>query len=628
MSEESKAPAGKWRRWWQPQVVLLLTFATFYFAIGPGNYFAVDEVMEEETAQALVLRHTLDIPVMLDARIGRAQSWYTVKGPGLPLVSIPFVYLGLKLDDAFGSMNGGTLTGPPIGAQEEPLRWGGRLAISASLIASALVGAGIVAILFMVGMRFSENPRAALLMAVAAGVATLVMSEATHFYQHALDALMLTLAFWFFLGRETEALERRALVGGLALGVAMLARPDAVPAAVVLWLYGVVAAWKLVRDMPDRWLRTVPRTLLAGVGPAGAIAGVMYFNYLRFGSVTQFGYTEERERFVIDLVQITQAFAAYLASPSLSIFLFAPPLILAVAIGRYAYRRWPLETGTLIFASFAHLLFISLNKSWHGDLSYGPRYMLEAIVLLMPLTLPAFEAIADFRPRRAVVAIAGVVLLGFVVQLIGVAVYVTVNEWDRTAAGVVLSGAWVFVPSASPMVYDLQELIAGRNLSPWALRACAQPGWALVLFLGLIAVVRVGGWRMLQYFRLPEQEQAKIFSDWLPITIVLAAVLPICAGFAIVRPITDPPNIHAFNVFEAGLAAQQRGESVTAAEDYAIVLGLDPSDKFARYDLGILQQDAGRTGDALALYMSALREDPSFAPARQRITALQSDPIR
>ena len=104
-------------------VLLLVTFASFYFAIGPGSFFAVDEVMQEETAQALILRHTIDIPVMVDARLGRGKNWYTLKGPGLPLVSLPFVYLGLKLDDAVGSMNGGQLAGPPIGPTEQPLRW-------------------------------------------------------------------------------------------------------------------------------------------------------------------------------------------------------------------------------------------------------------------------------------------------------------------------------------------------------------------------------------------------------------------------------------------------------------------------------------------------------------------------
>jgi hypothetical protein len=65
---ETKARLYPILRRWPPQVVLLITFACFYFAIGPRNFFAVDEVMQEETAQALILRHTIDIPVMVDAR--------------------------------------------------------------------------------------------------------------------------------------------------------------------------------------------------------------------------------------------------------------------------------------------------------------------------------------------------------------------------------------------------------------------------------------------------------------------------------------------------------------------------------------------------------------------------------
>jgi hypothetical protein len=273
---EDHAWYQRWRRWWSPQLVLLLTFAAFYFAIGPGNYFGVDEVMEEETAQALILRRTLDVPAVEngDTRRGRGQSYYTGKGAGLPFVSLPFVYLGLKLDDAFGSMNGGPIAGPPLGgALEQPLRWRGRIVASASLLVNAIAGGAIVAVLFMVGTQLSPNRRAALSMAIAAGLATLVMSEATHFYQHALDALMVILAFWFFSGNETWELESRTLFGGLSLGMAMLARPDAAPAAVVIWLYGAAVAWKLVQNFPDRRARMMRAMGLATAGPLAAIAG-------------------------------------------------------------------------------------------------------------------------------------------------------------------------------------------------------------------------------------------------------------------------------------------------------------------------------------------------------------------
>ena len=81
---EGRTSSGGWWRRWPPQLVLFLTFAAFYFAIGPGNFFSTDEVRVEETAQALLLRHTLDIPVMNDSRLGREQSYTRSTDRGFP----------------------------------------------------------------------------------------------------------------------------------------------------------------------------------------------------------------------------------------------------------------------------------------------------------------------------------------------------------------------------------------------------------------------------------------------------------------------------------------------------------------------------------------------------------------
>ena len=602
-----------------PQLILLLTFASFYYAIGPGNFFAVDEVMQEETAQALILRHAIDIPVMVDARLGRGWNWYTLKGPGLPMVSLPFVYLGLKLDDAAGSMNGGQLSGPPMGPLEQPLRWSGRLTISAALIVNALAGGAIVALLYMVGLQLSPNRRAALLMAITAGLATLVLSEATHFYQHELDALMAVTAFWFFSGHDLDELDIRGLLGGLCLGVAILSRPDALTAVIVLWLYGAAVAWKLVQTLGDRWPRMIRRVLLAAAGPLCGAAGSMYFNYLRFGNILQFGYIEDRARFVLDVPQIATAVAAYLVSPGLSIFLFAPPLLLALAVGRQAYRRWPLETIAIVVASVSHLFLISSMKTWSGDLSFGPRFMLESIVLLMPLTLPAFEMAVDRASWRASIAVAAVLLLGLAVQLLGILVNVGIIERRRMAAGVVAHNAWAFVLSVSPLLVDLEELAARRSSSPWALRALAVPDVAFLLLIVLFAIVLFGSWRIYEYFQAPEADVGSLSSRGLPITIVLAALAPILIGFAIARPLTNGPDTHAQDLFNAGLAAEEAGNVVTAEEDYALVLSLYPSNKFAGFNLGVLEQDAGRTNEAMLIYQEVLQKNPNFPPAEQNL---------
>jgi len=164
----------------------------------------------------------------------------------------------------------------------------------------------------------------------------------------------------------------------------------------------------------------------------------------------------------------------------------------------------------------------------------------------------------------------------------------------------------------------LKELLALRNLSPWVIRAFANPGPALVFFWALFVTASEGGCRIVEFFKSPGEEGGQLSSDRLPAAILLAAAMPILVGFVMMRPVTDPPGVHVNELINAGLEAQKAGHAVTAAEDYAVALAVDPSNKFARYNLGILQQDAGRVPEALALYQSALRADPNFMPPRLR----------
>jgi tetratricopeptide (TPR) repeat protein len=189
------------------------------------------------------------------------------------------------------------------------------------------------------------------------------------------------------------------------------------------------------------------------------------------------------------------------------------------------------------------------------------------------------------------------------------------------ADGIALNGAFVFVARITDCLQSA-GIIGGPEPQPMGVASvCATR-------LGAGAVVRsdcnrMGRWpRLIRYFRAPEEELVKVFGSdcW------RNRVSRDAADFALDSrwrgSIARSAQYTRVQGVRVGLAAQEAGHAVTAAEDYAIVLGLNPSDNFARYNLGILQQDAGRVGEALALYTSALRTDPAFAPARLRIGTL------
>lgn len=71
----------------------------------------------------------------------------------------------------------------------------------------------------------------------------------------------------------------------------------------------------------------------------------------------------------------------------------------------------------------------------------------------------------------------------------------------------------------------------------------------------------------------------------------------------------------ANDALAAGLKAQAAGNAGIATDQYNKVLSIDPKNKFAIYDLGLLDQLAGRTAQAEARYRAALAIDPNFVRA-------------
>jgi tetratricopeptide (TPR) repeat protein len=75
----------------------------------------------------------------------------------------------------------------------------------------------------------------------------------------------------------------------------------------------------------------------------------------------------------------------------------------------------------------------------------------------------------------------------------------------------------------------------------------------------------------------------------------------------------------------AGLAAHQAGNLAEAAADYREVLVHDPNNKYAYYDLGLIDQTNGALASAESNYRLALSIDPEFASALYNLAIVRHD---
>ncbi|MFI9648641.1 tetratricopeptide repeat protein [Streptomyces sp. NPDC052040] len=82
------------------------------------------------------------------------------------------------------------------------------------------------------------------------------------------------------------------------------------------------------------------------------------------------------------------------------------------------------------------------------------------------------------------------------------------------------------------------------------------------------------------------------------------------------------------SLLQAALLQTQYHDSAGAARTYRRVLDLDPHNKIAWYNLGVLAQQDGRTADARAAYDKALKLDPKYGSAlyNEAVLLKSSDP--
>lgn len=82
----------------------------------------------------------------------------------------------------------------------------------------------------------------------------------------------------------------------------------------------------------------------------------------------------------------------------------------------------------------------------------------------------------------------------------------------------------------------------------------------------------------------------------------------------------------AADELSAGLRAQFQGRTAEAVDHYHNVLAHDAKNKFAYYNLGLIDQQAGNVGPAENEYRAALSIDPNFVEALFNLAILRTAP--
>jgi hypothetical protein len=192
---------------------------------------------------------------------------------------------------------------------------------------------------------------------------------------------------------------RKPYHSGFIFGLSLLFRPTNIIAFPVwgkaVWDKGRSAVWSVF-------------AVLVGM------LGLAIFNWIRFGSILDFGYGNES--FVSNLFD---GLYGILLSPGRSLFLYSPILTLAIPGAWWFYKREKALTVVSVLTVLSYVFMAASWHSWEGGWSWGSRLLTPIIPILGFLIAPSIEY-AWSKPGDILVVII-LSLLGFGIQIIALA---------------------------------------------------------------------------------------------------------------------------------------------------------------------------------------------------------------
>jgi hypothetical protein len=397
-----------------PQHIAIWLFATFqffYLFTSTGRVRTPDEYNTLYTTESMVLRGSTSVPQAVQLhnfygrfdRHGQPRAAYP---PGQALLCTPWYAAGKYLLARLPGV-------PPADTD--------LIVAFAACTSSATFAALSVTFFFRLLAGIGIPWRDSLFATAVVGLATPIFAYSAWLFSEPISTAIFVGVAWLLFGRGHSAIAwQTTATAGVILGLATLVRPTNVLAIPVF------ALAVLLRDGKP----ALHKAFALGAASAIGVAVLLSYNAWLFGNPFEFGYpaaAEGAKRLNSFDTPLATGLYGFLFSPGKSVFVFAPPLILALTGLR---RLWDFERGvwTLsVLFPLLYLIFYGRYTQWEGGYCVGPRYLVPSIVLLCFALGPVLAGAAPRVKKTALLLLA----LGAAVQSISLATSFMADQVPR-----------------------------------------------------------------------------------------------------------------------------------------------------------------------------------------------------
>ncbi|MGC9326897.1 MAG: phospholipid carrier-dependent glycosyltransferase [Candidatus Hinthialibacter sp.] len=333
-----------------------------------------DEELNLRTTLSLLQGRGGAIPSLegFASKTGKNGHEYAQYGLGLPLAALPWCALGVQLDPTPGAQEQNSLSRyfTPEASTEpagtEFLR--GWMTIFTMILTSLTV-----VLVWGIAQRLGLSLRNSLLISFLLAFGCYAWPHGRTFFTEPLSAFCLLAAFGCFLkSRESARGNGWILCAGIFWAYAVLTRLDSLitaPAAAWLLCAGESGKpWRLEINLKKIAVFSFPWIVVLSV--------ILAYNYARFGSMAATGYEDQPEK-IRFLTPLLVGLHGFLFTPGRSLFLYSPPLILALFGAGALWRSDRVLAGGVFLLIAGYLGVMSKWQNWAGGYDWGPRHIYQ-----------------------------------------------------------------------------------------------------------------------------------------------------------------------------------------------------------------------------------------------------------
>lgn len=377
---------------------LFAFFVSVYLFSAFGNNICETDASQARylVTRSIVEKFDLSIPDGLGVRgaDGRDYSWF---GIGYSALAIPFYFAG-KL----ASVNPENVVS----------------------IMNQLFGASTAVLVFLFSISLGYSSRTSLSVAIFYGLGTMAWPLAKQPFDHTIETFFVLLSVYLLYLYNVNKKFSRLLLSAVSLGVAFITRPTSIlvmPSLLILIIvyYSKVSSFKTTVRLMAR------DVILFSIAFMPFIGLSLWYNYYRFGSIFETGYSLIAARTGIDFFTgspLLRGLIGFLISPGKGFFYYSPVAILFFFSIKPFIKKHSELGISFIFIMISYLLFLSKNLNWHGDWAWGPRYILVITPFLIIPIAELFDS-DTWREKNLLRAVVySILAVSLVIQIAAVSV--------------------------------------------------------------------------------------------------------------------------------------------------------------------------------------------------------------